>query len=154
VDAHKVGLRLYTDGSSDRNKFGGYAWAFYDGPLLMAYKSAGGYPVTNNQMELMGAISGLEALQIEGLEVWTDSLYLASGARKHIKKWRRNGWVTATNAPVKNVELWQRLAHLIDRYDPTWNWCKGHSGIIGNEFVDLLAGRRRKGIIAATPKEG
>lgn len=149
---HQEGVRLYTDGSGDRQKFGAWAWALYHDGLLCDYQSRGAYPVTVNQMELMGAIMALQGAGFDECEVWSDSQYLVHGAMKHIHKWRKRGWITVSGKPVKNLELWVRLGALIDRYQPQFRWVKGHSGVPGNEWCDFLASRRRKHAIATTPK--
>ena len=95
---------------------------------------------TNNRMELMAAIAGLEALQRPcRVRLTTDSKYVLDGATKWIKGWKKNGWKTADKKPVKNVELWQRLdaAHAVHKVD--WHWVKGHSGHAENERADQLA---------------
>ena len=101
----------------------------------------GGDPATtNNRMELMAAIAGLEALQRPcKVHLFTDSKYVLDGATKWIRGWKRNGWKTADKKPVKNVELWQRLdaAHALHKVD--WHWVKGHSGHPENERADELA---------------
>ena len=102
---------------------------------------SGGEPATtNNRMELMGAISGLEALKRPCVvHLHTDSRYVMDGATKWIHGWKRNGWRTADKKPVKNVELWQRLDAAASVHKVRWSWVKGHSGHAENERADALA---------------
>jgi ribonuclease HI len=101
----------------------------------------GGEPVsTNNRMELMAAISALEALKGPSrIDLWTDSVYVRDGITKWIHGWRRNGWKTADKKPVKNAELWQRLDAATKRHEIEWHWLKGHAGHPENERADELA---------------
>jgi len=95
---------------------------------------------TNNQMELMAAISALETLERPSkITVVTDSAYVKNGVTGWIFGWKKNGWKTAAKKPVKNVELWQRLDAAQARHDVTWQWVKGHAGHPENERADELA---------------
>jgi ribonuclease HI len=95
---------------------------------------------TNNRMELMAAISALEALKGTCLvDVHTDSQYLRNGVMSWIKQWKRNGWRTADRKPVKNVDLWQRLDELLTKHRVHWHWVRGHAGHAENERADQLA---------------
>ena len=107
----------------------------------------GGEPhTTNNRMELMAAISALEALKRPCLvDLHTDSQYLRDGIMSWIKKWKSNGWRTSDKKPVKNVDLWQRLDEALKRHQVRWHWVKGHAGHAMNERADQLA---RDGIAA------
>jgi ribonuclease HI len=101
---------------------------------------------TNNRMELMGAISALEALKKPCVvDLHTDSQYMRDGIMKWIKNWKRNGWRTADKKPVKNVDLWQRLEAALERHQVRWHWVRGHAGDAMNERADQLA---RDGIAA------
>ena len=102
--------------------------------------SGGEAVTTNNRMELMAAISGLEALKKPSLvDIHTDSQYLRGGITSWIKGWKRNGWRTADKSPVKNVDLWQRLDGLVGTHEVRWHWVKGHAGTELNERADELA---------------
>lgn len=114
----------------------------------------GGEPdTTNNRMELMAAIAGLEALR-QPCEVvlTTDSRYVMDGVTQWMPNWKRRGWKTASKQPVKNVDLWQRLDAATQPHDIDWQWVKGHSGHPENERADALANKgidemnRQKGI--------
>ncbi len=95
---------------------------------------------TNNRMELMAAISALEALsRPSALTIITDSAYVKNGVTEWIHNWKRRGWKTAGGPPVKNVELWQRLDAAQARHKVVWKWIKGHAGHEGNERADALA---------------
>jgi ribonuclease HI len=95
---------------------------------------------TNNRMELMGAISALEALKRPStVELHTDSKYVHDGISKWIHGWKRNGWKTAEKKPLKNVDLWQRLDQAMQRHEVHWRWVKGHAGHDLNERADRLA---------------
>lgn len=99
---------------------------------------------TNNRMELMAAISALNALkQPCEVDLHTDSKYVMDGISKWIHGWKRNGWKTGDRKPVKNGELWQALDEARDRHQVTWHWVKGHAGHPENERADELA---RKGM--------
>ena len=101
----------------------------------------GGEPeTTNNRMELTAAIEALAALKEAcRVEVYTDSVYVRDGITKWLPSWRQRGWRTAAKKPVKNQDLWMRLADLVDKHQVHWHWVKGHAGHPGNERADELA---------------
>ena len=102
--------------------------------------SGGEAETTNNRMELMAAIMGLEALKRPGrITLSTDSRYVMDGLTKWIHGWRRNGWKTADRKPVKNADLWQRLLDAATPHQIDWIWIKGHNGHPDNERADTLA---------------
>jgi ribonuclease HI len=133
-------VELFTDGACSGNPGPG-GWGAILRTSEREKELSGGEPVTtNNRMELMGVISGLEALKRPcKIRLYTDSKYVLDGATKWIHGWKKNGWRTADKKPVKNVELWQRLdaARLPHKID--WVWVKGHSGHVENERADELA---------------
>jgi ribonuclease HI len=95
---------------------------------------------TNNRMELLAAISALEALSRPSeIIVVTDSAYVKNGVTGWIFGWKKNGWKTADRKPVKNVDLWQRLDEAQARHKVEWRWIKGHAGHAENERADELA---------------
>lgn len=95
---------------------------------------------TNNRMELTAAIEALDALKRScTVVVTTDSQYVKNGIESWLAQWKRRGWRTAARAPVKNVDLWQRLDAAAARHTVQWQWVKGHSGHPGNERADSLA---------------
>ncbi|MBL1275181.1 MAG: ribonuclease HI [Ectothiorhodospiraceae bacterium] len=103
----------------------------------------GGEPdTTNNRMELMAAIQGLEALKSPcQVTLTTDSQYVLKGATEWMTGWKRKSWMTASKKPVKNVDLWQRLDSALSPHDVKWEWVRGHTGHPGNERADALANR-------------
>jgi ribonuclease HI len=107
---------------------------------------------TNNRMELLAAISALEALKRPmHVRLVTDSNYLRHGVTEWLPRWKANGWRTAEKQPVKNRDLWQRLDEALARHRIEWRWIKGHSGDPDNDRADQLAraaiktGRARDG---------
>ena len=95
---------------------------------------------TNNRMELMAAISALEALKRPSrVELYTDSEYVKNGISSWIAGWKLRGWKTADRKPVKNLELWQRLDRAQAVHQVSWHWLRGHAGHVENEVADRLA---------------
>lgn len=138
-------LFAYTDGACSGNPGpGGWGTILIardgDSEVKKRELSGGAALTTNNQMELMAAISALETLERpSALTVVTDSVYVKDGITKWIFGWKKKGWKTAANKPVKNEELWKRLDAATVRHDVTWEWVKGHAGHPENERADELA---------------
>jgi ribonuclease HI len=131
---------VHTDGACSGNPGpGGWSAILSYGEHEKELK--GGEPhTTNNRMELMAAISALEALKRPStVEMHTDSQYVQQGISQWITKWKRNGWKTADKKPVKNVDLWQRLDAAMQQHNVKWHWVKGHAGHELNERADRLA---------------
>jgi len=133
---------IYTDGACKGNPGPG-GWG-----ALMVYKGqekelfGGERDTTNNRMELMAVIVGLETLTRPcAVQVWLDSQYVKNGIQTWIHGWKKNGWKTADKKPVKNVDLWQRLDEATKKHQIDWQWVKGHAGHAGNERADGLANR-------------
>lgn len=133
-------VEIYTDGSSRGNPGPG-GWA-----ALLRFRGhereIGGREAytTNNRMELLAAIQGLEALRRPcRVRVVTDSTYVRDGITRWLAAWKRRGWRTAGGQPVKNVDLWQRLETAASGHDVRWVWTRGHSGHPDNERVDRRA---------------
>ncbi len=103
--------------------------------------SGGETPTTNNRMEMLGAISAIEAIKAPGavIRLHTDSQYVKNGVTSWIHKWKANGWKTADKKPVANVDLWQRLEAACASHKIEWRWVKGHAGDVMNERADVLA---------------
>jgi ribonuclease HI len=102
--------------------------------------SGGEKLTTNNRMELMAAIEGLNALKRPcRVTLSTDSRYVMDGLTKWIHGWRKNGWKTADRKPVKNADLWQALIDAAAPHRVEWVWVKGHAGHPDNERADRLA---------------
>ena len=133
-------VEVHTDGACLGNPGpGGWAallrWRGVERELV-----GGEADTTNNRMELMAAISALEALR-EPCEVVlsTDSQYVRQGILEWLRNWIRRGWKTAGGDPVKNRDLWERLQQAASQHQVEWRWVKGHSGDPDNERVDQLA---------------
>jgi ribonuclease HI len=138
-------LFAYTDGACSGNPGPG-GWgvlmrAMNAGTVLRERELKGGEAeTTNNRMELLAAISALEALRRpSAITIVTDSAYVKNGVTTWIHGWKRNGWRTADRKPVKNVDLWQRLDDAQRRHRVVWEWIKGHAGHPENERADELA---------------
>ena len=131
---------LHTDGACLGNPGpGGWAailqWGEHESVLKGGLASS-----TNNQMELMAVIMGLEALKRPvSITVISDSKYVLSGIRYWLEGWKRNGWKNAKKQPVANQELWQRLDVATQPHRIQWQWIKGHAGHPLNERCDDLA---------------
>ncbi len=138
-------LFAYTDGACSGNPGpGGWGVVLHakegDTVLKTRELSGGALETTNNQMELMAAITALETLRrASKITIITDSVYVKDGVTKWIHGWKRNGWRTSSKKPVKNVELWQRLDAAQERHTVVWEWVKGHAGHPENERADELA---------------
>lgn len=136
-------LFAYTDGACSGNPGPGGWGALLlarDGETLLKQRElCGGAPdTTNNRMELVAAISALEALdRASVITVITDSAYVKDGITKWIHGWKRNGW--KKKGGLKNVDLWQRLDAAAARHQVRWEWVKGHAGHPENERADELA---------------
>ncbi len=133
-------VEIHTDGACRGNPGpGGWgALLNYDGREKCL--SGAEADTTNNRMELLAAIHGLEALKRRcKVRLVTDSQYVRNGITQWLACWKRNNWRTASRAPVKNADLWKRLDAAASRHDVDWVWVKGHSGHPGNERADALA---------------
>ena len=133
-------VEIYTDGACRGNPGPG-GWG-----VVLRYKGRektlyGGEPhTTNNRMELMAAIAGLEALKRPShVALTTDSQYVKRGITEWLMDWKRRGWKTADRKPVKNVDLWQRLDEAVGKHQVRWHWVRGHTGHVDNELADVLA---------------
>ncbi len=135
-------VEIFTDGACSPNPGPG-GW----GAVLLYGRHRreiyGGAPATtNNRMEIMAAIRGLESLTRPcAVHVHTDSEYLRKGVTQWLAVWKRNGWNTRDKKPVKNADLWQRLDAVSRGHQVQWFWVKGHAGHPGNERADELAGQ-------------
>ena len=133
-------VEIFTDGGCRGNPgVGGWGALLRFGQVEKELK---GYALeaTNNQMELMAAIQGLEALTRPcQVRITTDSQYVKNGITQWIANWKKNQWKTAAKQPVKNKELWQRLDAAVQKHQVEWAWVKGHAGHAENERVDELA---------------
>ncbi len=134
-------VELFTDGACSGNPGPG-GWG-----AILRYKgiekelSGGEHETTNNRMEMMAVISGLEALN-EPCEVdlFTDSKYVCDSVEKGwVYSWKKNNWRKADKKPALNVDLWETMLVLLDKHKVTFHWLKGHAGHPENERCDKLA---------------
>jgi len=137
-----LNIQIYTDGACKGNPGPG-GWG-----VLLRYQQhektlyGSEAHTTNNRMELLAAIKGLEALTRNcTVDLYTDSQYLRQGMNGWLANWKANGWRNAKKEPVKNADLWVRLDELAQNHKITWHWVKGHSGHKENDIVDALANK-------------
>lgn len=133
-------VEIYTDGACKGNPGPG-GWG-----VLMRFKDkertlCGGEPhTTNNRMELMAAIKGLQTLKRPcEVDLYTDSQYLRQGMTEWLVGWKKKNWQNSKKEPVKNADLWKLLDDLAQTHQVHWHWVKGHSGHLENDLVDALA---------------
>ncbi len=138
--AGAAAVEIFTDGACSGNPGPG-GWA-----AILRYrgteKELSGFAPdsTNNRMEMMAAIEGLESLKRPcRVRLYSDSQYLRDGITKWIHAWKARGWRTADKKPVKNIDLWQRLDAAAARHEVAWEWVRGHAGHPENERADALA---------------
>ena len=144
-------VEIFTDGACSGNPGPGGWGALLRYGKLEKSLCGGERETTNNRMELLAAIEGLAALREPcAVKITTDSQYVQKGMREWLPGWKKKGWKTAANKPVKNADLWRRLDELNQLHQVSWHWVKGHSGHRENEIADRLANR---GINAAAPRK-
>ena len=134
-------IEIYADGACKGNPGpGGWGVLLISGEHRREISGSESH-TTNNRMELMAAIRGIEALKTPGTvaRVYTDSQYVIKGISEWVASWKQRGWKTADKKPVKNQDLWERLDALAQVHQLEWHWVRGHSGVEGNERVDQLA---------------
>lgn len=131
---------LYSDGACKGNPgIGGW------GVILRSGRHekelfGGEWQTTNNRMELMAVIQGLQSLKRPcRITIYTDSNYVVKGMREWLPVWKANNWRSANKKPVKNQDLWEILDHEANKHDISWHWVKGHAGHPENERADYLA---------------
>ncbi|HEY7321498.1 MAG TPA: ribonuclease HI [Candidatus Binatia bacterium] len=131
---------IFTDGACRKNPGPG-GWAavlMYQGQQKVLSGSA--LNTTNNRMEMMAAIEGLNALKRPcAVELFTDSEYLKKGIQSWLPRWKTRGFLTIDGQPVKNQDLWQKLEEAARRHKVEWKWVRGHAGNPMNELCDRLA---------------
>ncbi|WP_313132238.1 ribonuclease HI [Anaerocolumna sp.] len=140
-------VTIYTDGAARGNPEGpggyGTILVFVDskGQEHIRELSGGYKKTTNNRMELMAAIAGLEALTKPcEVDLYSDSQYLVKAFNDHwLEGWIKKGWKRGKNEPVKNVDLWKRLLEAMKPHKVNFVWVKGHAGHPQNERCDVLA---------------
>ncbi len=146
-ERNEMQVDIYTDGAARGNPEGpggyGTVLEYRDtkGNLHTKELSQGYRKTTNNRMELMAAIAGLEALNRPcQVNLYSDSKYLVDAFNQHwIENWVRKGWKRGKNEPVKNIDLWKRLLAAKEPHQVTFIWVKGHDGHPQNERCDALA---------------
>lgn len=133
-------VTIYTDGACKGNPGAG-GWG-----VVLIYGEhrkelfGGEKHTTNNRMELLAAIQGLDALKRScQVDLYTDSQYVRKGITEWMLNWKKNGWKTAAKKPVKNDDLWKKLDELSGKHQVKWHWVKGHAGHPLNERADQLA---------------
>ena len=138
--APSTSVELYTDGACSGNPGPG-GWG-----CILRWKGAekelcgGEAHTTNNRMEMLAVISGLNSLKRACvIDVYTDSQYVQKGVSEWMRGWKYRGWKTADNKPVKNEDLWKVLDEAQSRHKIKWHWVKGHAGHPENERADALA---------------
>ena len=138
----KPHVTIYTDGACKGNPgLGGWGAVLRSGGKEK-HLCGGEKNTTNNRMEMTAVIEALLALKSScTIDLFTDSQYVNRGVNEWLPNWKKANWKTASKAPVKNVDLWQKLDNLLGEHDIHWHWVKGHSGDPGNDLADELANR-------------
>ena len=133
-------VEMYTDGACKGNPGPG-GWGVLLRYLGVERELSGAErQTTNNRMELVAAIRGLQALNRPcSVRLVTDSTYLRQGITRWLPDWKRRNWRTAGRKAVKNVDLWQELECVVAGHEIQWEWVRGHSGHTENERADALA---------------
>jgi ribonuclease HI len=147
MEAVLVQVNIFTDGSARGNPDGpgGYGTVLQytdeSGKLYQKELSQGYVKTTNNRMQLMAAIAGLETLKKScDVTLYSDSKYLVDAFNQNwIDSWIKKGWKRGKNEPVKNIDLWKRLLKAMEPHKVTFCWVKGHDGHEMNELCDTLA---------------
>lgn len=146
-------VELYTDGACSGNPGPG-GWAF-----ILKHPASGKevegvgaeLETTNNRMELMAVIAGLEGVKRPcRVEVYSDSQYVLKGLREWMDQWIKRGWRTASKQPVKNQDLWERLDTLRKKHTLSFHWIRGHNEHPENERCDRMAVAAREALVEET----
>ena len=132
---------VYTDGACSGNPGpGGWGAVILNEARNEINISGKVKSTTNNRMELMAPIMALRKIKkASKIIIYTDSIYLKNGITTWIKKWEKNGWMSANKKPVKNKDLWVTLNTLSKQQVIDWKWVKAHAGNKYNEIADMLA---------------
>ncbi|MFB9903090.1 ribonuclease HI [Allokutzneria oryzae] len=140
MQPHQI-VEIYTDGACSGNPGpGGWGAVLRYGEHEKELHGGEADTTTNNRMELTAPIKALECLRRPSVvRIYTDSTYVRNGVLSWLPKWKRNGWMTSANQPVKNADLWRRLDAAIGGHQVEWHWVKGHAGHPENERADRLA---------------
>ncbi len=133
-------VEIFTDGACSGNPGPG-GWGVVMRAKNTERELAGAEKdTTNNRMEMMAVIAGLEALKRPcKVTVTTDSQYVMKGMTEWLPGWKAKNWRTASKQPVKNADLWQRMEAAAAKHQLEWHWVRGHTGHAENERADQLA---------------
>ena len=137
-------IEIYTDGACKGNPGPGGWGALLKSANAQKELFGGAANTTNNRMEMQAVIEALSALQQPcHVQLHVDSQYVLKGITEWLPAWKARGWKTASKQAVKNVDLWQRLDHLVNHagHRIDWHWVRGHNGNPGNECADQLANK-------------
>ncbi len=146
----RASVELYTDGACSGNPGpGGWAYILRHPATGKEKEEAGAeLETTNNRMELIAVIRGLEALKEPAeVEIFSDSQYVLNGLKEWMESWKKRGWRTADKKPVKNRELWEELDALKAKHTLHFHWIRGHNEHPENERCDQLAVAAREAIV-------
>lgn len=140
-------VEIFTDGACSGNPGPGGWGTIIRSKGVEKELSGGAKDSTNNRMEMMAVIMGLEALTRPcDVKITTDSQYVMKGMQEWLPGWKRRNWKTAAKKPVKNVDLWQRMEKAAELHTLKWEWVRGHKGHLENERADELAVAAREKI--------
>ncbi|UXS34944.1 ribonuclease HI [Agrobacterium tumefaciens] len=151
-------LQIFTDGSfDDASRSGGWAFVVHEGGDQVHSASGRTAGSSNNMFEVLAVLNALSWIAAEAptraVTLWTDSVHVIEGCHRYRAIWRNNGWKRITpnqrsrRRPIPDREIWQQLDSLLERHPQVVvEWCKGHSGTVGNEHADALA----RGVSSAT----
>lgn len=134
-------VKIYTDGACSGNPGKGGYGVILNFNGITKELSEGFISTTNNRMEILAAIKGLEALKEKcSVTLYSDSKYLVDAINQGwLQKWQKNGWMRTKKEKAKNVDLFTRLLDAIDKHEVEFVWVKGHAGHAENERCDHLA---------------
>ena len=137
----KMKYKIYTDGACSGNPGpGGWAVIILVNNEIKEMFFGSEKNTTNNQMELLAPIKAIQKFKKKSeISIFTDSTYVKDGITVWIKRWKKNGWKTASKKPVKNKDLWKKLNNLSSKHSVKWVWVKGHAQDKYNNLVDELA---------------
>ena len=155
ADAARPSVQLFTDGACIGNPGpGGWAFILKHPATGKSKESSGGeHNTTNNRMEIMAVIAGLEALKsASAVELFSDSQYVVNAVNEWIGKWKSFGWKKTKRGkdPIRNIDLWRRLDEQLQRHTVAAKWVRGHVGNVENERCDALA-VAAAAVVAKTP---
>ncbi|MCW5197667.1 ribonuclease HI [Buchnera aphidicola] len=139
-------IKIFTDGSCLGNPGPGGFCTIIKYKNIIKKFSKGFILTTNNRMELISVIIGLEKVKISSyIHIHTDSKYVKNGITKWINNWKKNNWITQNKKKVKNIDLWKRLNKMVEKHIKVkWSWIKSHSGQKENEECDIEAKKSAK----------